>query len=342
MIATNAQTQTALFLGSASDPMLPERIRAGQHPRVEYLELINSYGCHPLSGTKWSLAAMARADRSLRCALTTGEDIGFPIALIQRLTGGSLPLGIITHGSYLGSRKAVWVLRLLRGLPSLHFLCLSDSLRQRLIEVHHVPKDRVHTIGYGVDTHFFQPQPCTDLIRRQVASAGMANRDYQTLAAAASGQEIEVKIAADSAWFRADLDISGQDLPPNVEARSYGNYVGLRQLYAESACVVVPLYPAVHACGYAVIAEAMAMGKPVITTRIAGQSDYIREGETGFTVPPGDPLALRARILELLDNPALAARMGQNARCLIEEKYTLEDCNSRVAAALGLDGAKTT
>ena len=68
-------------------------------------------------------------------------------------------------------------------------------------------------------------------------------------------------------------------------------------LYAESACVVVPLYDAVHACGYAVIAEAMAMGKPVITTRIAGRGDYIIEGETGFYVPPGDAAALRDRIL---------------------------------------------
>ena len=285
------------------------------------------------------MAALGRVQPDLTQVLTTGEDVGLPLALVQRLSGGSRPLSILVHGSYLGSPKGAWALRLLRGRRHLRFLCLSESLRQRLVQAHGIPEGRVFNIGYGVDTRFFQPASAPKSGTGPIVSAGMANRDYRTLAAAVTGLNAETKIAADSAWFRSDLDIAGMALPPGVEVRSYGNYAGLRRLYAEALCVVVPLRPAVHACGYAVIAEAMAMGKPVITTDIAGRSDYLVDGETGFYVPPGDAAALRARIVQLQSDPALAERLGQNARRLIEERYTLEAATDRVAAAMGLRAA---
>ncbi len=348
-------SEQALFFAGQFESDLPGRIAAGQHPRTDYLELMERYPIRlttfdavadsnalvvrllrRLGGPYWGMAALGRVQPGLSGVLTTGEDVGLPLALVQRLSSGSLPLSMIVHGSYLGSRKAAWALRLLRGADHVRFLCLSESLRQRLVRVHGLPEDRVYNIGYGVDTRFFQPvAPPLPHRLAPVASAGMANRDYRTLVSAVSDLDVDTKIAADSAWFQSDLDIAGQTLPPNVEVRSYGNYVGLRRLYAEALCVVVPLRPAVHACGYAVIAEAMAMGKPVITTQIAGRSDYIIEGETGFYVPPGDAAALRARIVQLRDDPALAERLGRNARRFMEEHYTLESANDRVAAAMG-------
>ncbi len=353
MIEKALNAEIGFFFGGELDPSLAERIARGEHPRVEFLELMQEQPMRLLSfadvsasnalsvalarragGGYWGLAALGRQQEGLRSALTTGEDVGLPLALVQKATGGTLPVFMITHGSYLGSRKGALALKLLRNTPNVHFLCLSETLAQRLIEVHHIPQVRVRNIGYGVDTRFFRPDPSIAPSPHLVASAGMANRDYKTLAAAMTGLDAEAKIAADSAWFRSDLDIAGQSLPSNVEARSYGNYPGLRRLYAEAACVVVPLYDAVHACGYAVIAEAMAMGKPVITTKIAGHSDYVIDGETGFYVPPGDADALRSRIMQLLDSPALAAEMGRNARRLMEENYTLEAANRRLLAAL--------
>ena len=345
--------ETGFFFGGEFDPSLAERIARGEHPRVEFLELMHDQPMRLLSfgdvsasqspgvvlarrvgGGYWGLAALARQQRGLVRALTTGEDVGLPLALVQQMTGGSLPVFMITHGSYLGSRKGAMALKLLRHASNVHFLCLSETLAQRLTGVHQIPKSRVHNTGYGVDTRFFRPDPSVVPTPNLVVSAGMAHRAYKTLAEAMTGLNAEAKIAADSAWFRSDLDIAGQSLPPNVEARSYGNYPGLRRLYAEAACVVVPLYDAVHACGYAVIAEAMAMGKPVITTKIAGHSDYIQDGETGFYVPTGDAQALRSRIRQLLENPGLAAEMGRNARRLMEEQYTLEAANRRVLAAM--------
>jgi glycosyltransferase involved in cell wall biosynthesis len=72
------------------------------------------------------------------------------------------------------------------------------------------------------------------------------------------------------------------------------------------------------------IMEYMVMAKPVVATDGSGSSELVREGETGFLVPPRDPAALADRIRYLLDNPDEARRMGQAGRKHIEEHFSLK------------------
>ncbi len=60
--------------------------------------------------------------------------------------------------------------------------------------------------------------------------------------------------------------------------------------------------------------EAMAVGRPVIGSRIGGIPDQVVEGETGFLVPPGDVEALTRVMERLIADPALCARMGEAAK----------------------------
>jgi glycosyltransferase involved in cell wall biosynthesis len=60
--------------------------------------------------------------------------------------------------------------------------------------------------------------------------------------------------------------------------------------------------------------EAMAMGRPVIASRIGGLCDIVVDGETGFLVPPGDPLALQKAMQCLLDDPVRREHMGAMAK----------------------------
>jgi glycosyltransferase involved in cell wall biosynthesis len=68
--------------------------------------------------------------------------------------------------------------------------------------------------------------------------------------------------------------------------------------------------------------EAMASGRPVIVTRTCSLPELVRDGETGFIVPPRDQTALRQRIELLLGDLALARRMGRAARQHIEARFT--------------------
>lgn len=64
--------------------------------------------------------------------------------------------------------------------------------------------------------------------------------------------------------------------------------------------------------------EAMAAGRPVIASKVAGVPLAIQDGENGRLVPPRDPAALAAAIVELLNNPALNQGFGEAARRKIE------------------------
>jgi phosphatidylinositol alpha-mannosyltransferase len=62
-----------------------------------------------------------------------------------------------------------------------------------------------------------------------------------------------------------------------------------------------------------VLAEAMAVGKPVVCSDIGGYRDVVHDGTDGLLVPPRDPEALAEVLAGLLDNPARLAAMGQAA-----------------------------
>jgi len=73
-----------------------------------------------------------------------------------------------------------------------------------------------------------------------------------------------------------------------------------------------------------VLLEAMALGKPVIATCAGGPREIVIEGETGLLVPPSQPPALAAAILDLLADPEKRGRLGRNGRRRYQEFYSVE------------------
>ena len=63
-----------------------------------------------------------------------------------------------------------------------------------------------------------------------------------------------------------------------------------------------------------VIAQAMAIGKPVVASNVGGIPEMVQDGYTGFMVESGDEQALAMRLVELMQSPDLCYQMGQNAR----------------------------
>jgi glycosyltransferase involved in cell wall biosynthesis len=60
--------------------------------------------------------------------------------------------------------------------------------------------------------------------------------------------------------------------------------------------------------------EAMALGKPVVVTRVGGLPEVVEDGKEGILVPPSDPSALAARISDVLGDSTLRKRLGRAAR----------------------------
>ncbi len=72
------------------------------------------------------------------------------------------------------------------------------------------------------------------------------------------------------------------------------------------------------------VLEAMAARRPVVGTAVGGTPELVRDGANGFLVPPGTPPQLARRIVELLREPALARRMGEKGRQLVEREFGVE------------------
>ena len=70
--------------------------------------------------------------------------------------------------------------------------------------------------------------------------------------------------------------------------------------------------------------EAMAAGLPVLGTAVGGTSEAVLDGETGRLVPPGDPAAFAAAMIELLDDPAAGRRYGAAGRRRFRTVFTSE------------------
>ncbi|MGH3130946.1 MAG: glycosyltransferase, partial [Gaiellaceae bacterium] len=70
--------------------------------------------------------------------------------------------------------------------------------------------------------------------------------------------------------------------------------------------------------------EALAVGRPVVATRVGGVPDVVREGEDGFLVEVGDVEGMAERLARLAADPALRERMGRAGRRRVVERYAVD------------------
>jgi glycosyltransferase involved in cell wall biosynthesis len=280
--------------------------------------------------------AVQRRGAEYDAVVTWGEKLSLALLMQQSFASPSKPhIAMMYQFEKPNIRLPISLFR-----RNLHAVITWSTVQRRaLIERIGYPAERVYLVRHYVDQVFYSPREARD---EMICAVGAEMRDYVTLKAALAGTEIRCHIAADHVRVPGRLrllndrrvsinDISGPAGANVNEGRL--TLPELRQLYARSRFVVVPLLHSDTDNGVTCILEAMAMGKPVICSRTRGQVDVIEDGVTGLYVPVGDPGALRAAMLELWNDPARALRMGQAARSHVEKYHTLEMFTAHVRSA---------
>ena len=269
---------------------------------------------------------------------SNGENVGIPLALLLGLSGGGP--GHVTIGHRLSAGKKRLFFQTLKAQQQMRTIFVyAQAQHDWATNTLGIAPEKVALIPFHADDHFYRPLP-TASDPNQICAAGLEWRDYPTLIEAVSEMpELSVKLAAASPWSKGRNETEGRTLPPNVDARRY-DYAGLRQLYAQSSFVVVPLYETDFQAGVTTILEAMAMGKAVIATRTTGQTDVIEDGITGLTVAPGDGKGWRTAITRLRTDDALRERLGRAARQWVEENAGLDRWAARLAEAVDAAGRR--
>jgi glycosyltransferase involved in cell wall biosynthesis len=135
------------------------------------------------------------------------------------------------------------------------------------------------------------------------------------------GAEFELVLAGDGE-MRAQLEslIDEYELRDRVRITGWVNGDEVRSLLLQSRALILPSF----AEGLpVVIMEAMALGRPVITTQVAGIPELVRDGEEGWLVPAGDCRALVRAWEELLDTDAARLdAMGAQARQRVLQRHS--------------------
>jgi glycosyltransferase involved in cell wall biosynthesis len=219
----------------------------------------------------------------------------------------------------------------------------SSVQRTYAIENLGIAPEKIYLVKHFVDQLFWSPR---ERALDMICSAGAEMRDYPTFLEALRGTGIPCHIAADHVRVdlfgfarRVDANAFSSMASPNVTI-GRKTPTDLRELYARSMFVVVPLARTDTDNGITVILEAMAMGKAVICSRTKGQVDVIEDGVTGIFVPVGDAGAMRAAIVDLWRDPGRALAMGRAARAYVEKHHALEKFCRDVKGAVdaSLDG----
>jgi glycosyltransferase involved in cell wall biosynthesis len=284
------------------------------------------------AGKDAALAALGyQKRRQYDVIFSNGENVSIPLALLLK-PHRTRPLHVLIGHRLSPSKKRLPLKMLHRQMDAIFLYATPQwEYARRALGI---PEAKLHRIAFHADHRFFRPlPPGPDAPPRLICSAGLEWRDYPTLIEAVRGLDVEVRLGAASPWSKHRNETANRTLPPNVSARRY-EYGELRQLYADSRFVVVPLYENDFQAGITTILEGMAMGKAIITSRTTGQIDTIRDGENGLYVPPGDSGALRGAIERLLDNPAEAERLGAQARLDIETGGSLDHWVGRIAGVI--------
>ncbi|MBN1901236.1 glycosyltransferase [Candidatus Sumerlaeota bacterium] len=72
-----------------------------------------------------------------------------------------------------------------------------------------------------------------------------------------------------------------------------------------------------------VLLEGMACGKPIVATDVGGNAESVKNGETGFIVPPKNPQKMAEALKKLIADPSLREKFGRAGRTRVEQKFSL-------------------
>jgi glycosyltransferase involved in cell wall biosynthesis len=129
--------------------------------------------------------------------------------------------------------------------------------------------------------------------------------------------------------LRADLEAQAARLGVAQAVRFAGYQEDVVSAYAAIDVFVLPSRDE----GFGLVfLEAMAMGVPVVGTRVIGSEDAVDDGVTGLLVPYANPAALATAVRSILDTPELAGRLREAAADRVRRVYSREQCAAQVEA----------
>lgn len=228
--------------------------------------------------------------------------------------------------------------------PAATFALSESAKRGFLGEPPFMPPERIQVLYPGINTQRFNPTVDGTMIRQQYGIApdaplvamlarfqNVKGHDvFQAMArlVVEAVPEARFLVAGENTQnaagdaYRSGILAAHQADPLLRDSLVYAGFRSDTERVMAAADVIVcasdfESYGMVHV-------EAMASGKPVVSTNQGGPAETVLDGVTGFLVPPRDPAALAENVVRLLRDPVLRARLGQAGRLRVETRFAAE------------------
>jgi glycosyltransferase involved in cell wall biosynthesis len=218
---------------------------------------------------------------------------------------------------------------------------LNPDDRDLFLKLGLIPREVKTTLlnGIGVDLDWYSPcvlpdRPVFLLIARLLVDKGL--REYYQAA-----KQLKSRYPQARFLLAGDLD----ENPMCIRAKELetwrldgaieylGHLDDVRPAFAAARVYVLPSY---REGTPRTVLEAMAMGRPIVTTDAPGCRETVVEGRNGFLVPVRDVEALAVAMERFILEPELAERMGKESLAIAREKYDVHKINAVIMRVMGV------
>ncbi len=259
-------------------------------------------------------------------------------------------LGYALTGESLGRRALRWLLIRLHRVALRKAACVMFQnpddqafFAARAIVPAGVPTAVMN--GSGVDLRRFQPcalpgAPTFLLIARLLRDKGIG--EYAAAARLVKAQYPQARFRL-AGWHDTNPEAIEAAALQGWIAAGLIEYLGpledVRPALAECRIYVLPSY---REGTPRTVLEAMAMGRPVITTDVPGCRETVQPEVNGLLVPAREAAPLAAAMIRMLADPELAERCGREGLRIAREKYDARRVSTAMLAAMGMDRIATS
>jgi len=265
-------------------------------------------------------AVLTNMDKELRLGGMAAKLAGVPVVIPRR--GIDYPL------------KNRWRYRFAYNILATRIIANSQATKRALlVNAPWLDAERIEVIYNGIDIEPFM-QPSARNFRAEwgiksdepvLGFVGQLDKRKGIRVLLAAFQRIKRELPKTRLVFVGQGPLR-EIIADEVEKHNWGDAVLLPGFLDDIAGVMqaidVLLLPSFWEGFGIVLIEAMAAGKPAISTDTSSMPEIIVDGQTGYVVPPGDAEALAERAIKLLRDPSLREKFGQASRQRVLEKFT--------------------
>jgi glycosyltransferase involved in cell wall biosynthesis len=295
-------------------------------------DIIHSIGCNAPQANVVTIQNIQPAKKKILDRLARDEKVSLP----RRVTRAAY-LKVTSDAEY-----RLYTARSNHKSPL--FLPVSKGVEKELRDYYKIGDAPVRIVPNAADISIFHPLPPEDRLKWRRQNSLEADDIVMIFSGgewARKGLDFAIKMMAHLPHPNLKLFVAGddpdkqrfKDMAGELKVQNRIVFGGFRSDIAQAmGASDLFLFPSWYEAFSLATIEAAACGLPIVATSINGTEDFIESGVNGDFIPH-DPPRMAEILRPLIENASLRQKMGDNARRLVEERYTWDQITDQTEAA---------